>query len=188
MKNLYKSLITLFSLIIMVFTFQTHKVDAATYKPGDILVTNDTIKKGIVGHAAIVIDSKNVIHTSGWKNEPYPTKLTISKWKKRYHNKVKQVRPNSATLGKKAAANAKKYFYQKKIPYSLPKTSMKKTKYTYCSHLVWFSYYKAGKTFEKLYQSVIQTKWVTPNEIFPYDFVTPSLARHNGFKIIDDKF
>ena len=64
---------------------------------------------------AIAINSKKVIHTSGWsspKSELYPKVMTIKDWESRYKNKVKVVRPNSSTLGK----NTVKYFKNKRIP------------------------------------------------------------------------
>lgn len=91
------------------------EAQAITYKPGDILVTNSTSAKGIAEYSAIAINSKKVIHTSGWsspKSELYPKVMTIKDWESRYKNKVKVVRPNSSTLGK----NAVKYFKNKRIP------------------------------------------------------------------------
>lgn len=34
-------------------------------KPGDILITNNTSSKGLTGHAAIVIDTENVVEILG---------------------------------------------------------------------------------------------------------------------------
>jgi hypothetical protein len=99
---------------------KTSEAASFTYKKGDILITKTTSSKGILGHSAIVVDSGHVMHTSGWKSEPYPAKFTIAKWTSRYKT-VKVVRPSSSTLGAKAAANAMKYFYGKKIKYKITK-------------------------------------------------------------------
>ncbi|XOS94188.1 hypothetical protein ACLMAB_13155 [Brevibacillus laterosporus] len=39
-------------------------------KPGDILITNNTISKGLTGHAAIVVDTKNVVEILGIGHNP----------------------------------------------------------------------------------------------------------------------
>lgn len=177
--------------LLISISYNAKEAQALTHKPGDILVTNKTSFVGIAGHSAIVIDSKHVLHTSGWKSEPYPKVMTIKSWYKRYGNKVKVVRPNNANLGKKAANNAKKYFKSKKIPYSL-KTTLKSTKKTYCSQLVWYSYYKAGKTFKTksvtFKNNFDHVTWSTPTMIKPYDFANSIEAKYNGFKLVDNKF
>lgn len=189
-KKILYTFFMLFSIFICISLSPT-KAQALTYKPGDILITNSTSSKGIAGHSAIVINSKKVIHTSGWKkpkSELYPKIMTIKDWKSRYKNKIKVVRPKSSDLGKKAAKNAVKYFKDKKIPYSI-NASLKNTKKTYCSQLVWYSYYKAGKSFKILeVRKDLPSKWITPGIIYPYDFIQYGNVNHNGFKIIDNKY
>ena len=192
-KKILYTFFIIFSIFICLSLSQT-EAQAITYKPGDILITNSTSSKGIAGHSAIAINSKEVIHTSGRsrpKSELYPKVMTIKDWKSKYKNKVKVVRPNSSTLGKKAAKNAVKYFKNKKIPYSI-KTPLTSTKKTYCSQLVWYSYYKSGKTFKT--HTIINkeifshTIWSTPSFIEPYEFTNKAELDYNGFKMIDNKF
>lgn len=152
------------------------------YLPGDILITTSTSSAGIAGHSAIVLNSTTVIHTSGWKSEPYPLKMSISNWKARYP-KVKAIRPISSTLGQTAASKASYYFAGKSIPYRITAGPTSNT-YTYCSELVWYSYYKAGKEF-KIYDRALGMS-VRPSIIAPYDFLNSGDVTRNGFKIIDN--
>lgn len=194
-----KLLLFFFLISIVCLISLPYKVHAFTYKPGDILVTNSSSSKGLSGHVGIVIEKNKVLHTSGWKNEPYPklikieTKSKKSKknaWFNRYP-KTKVIRPTSEKLGKKASKNAMKYFH-KKIPYSIKKTKMKENKITYCSHLVWYSYYKSGKNFKTktvvATEFYIKTYWDNPLIITPYDFIIKSQVKYNGFKIVDNKW
>ncbi|WP_102693686.1 C40 family peptidase [Rummeliibacillus pycnus] len=182
----------IFPILLIIFSFNFHslRVEAMTNKPGDIIVTKNTSSYGIAGHTGIFISSNQILHTSGWKNEPYPIVFTKKQWEHRYGNS-KVVRPKSASLGKKAASNAKKYFKDKKIPYSVG-ASLKSTKRTYCSQLVWYSYYKAGKTY-KVYKQINSGSklapkyaWVLPDKIMPYDFVSNGYPKGNGFVIVDN--
>lgn len=191
MKKIFSILFTSCLAFIISVSISTKDAKALTYKAGDILVTDKTKPAGLAGHSAIVIDSKHVLHTSGWKTEPYPKVMTIKKWSERYGNRVKVVRPKSAAKGKAAASNAKKYFENKKLPYSL-KAKLKSTEKTYCSQLVWYSYYQAGITFKVSYvvykNNFEHRSWSIPTMIKPYDFSNFADAEYNGFKIIDGKF
>ncbi|WP_397536844.1 hypothetical protein [Rummeliibacillus pycnus] len=185
--------ITLFIMSILLFLSSglvfAPKASAAI--AGDIIITKDTNPgmsgKGIVGHTGIYINKTTILHTSGRKKEPWPKRISESKWHERY-KQSKVIRPKSAALGKKAAKMAQNYFEGKHIPYNIPKASLYKLKYTYCSQLVWHSYMKAGKEYKIFYQSVNQMKWIVPGIIKPYDYIDPATVDYNGFKFIDKKW
>lgn len=192
-KKILYTLFILFSIFICISLSPT-KAHAVTYKPGDIFITKSTSSAGIAGHTGIVIGKNTILHTSGWKSEPYPKIINIKKakgsktwWFKRYPE-TKVIRPNSASLGEKAASNAKKYFKDKKIPYSITKTKMTSRKATYCSHLIWYSYYKSNKSFKTYDASSGVFVWKTPKIIKPYDFIDKLNLDHNKFKFVDNKW
>lgn len=189
-----KILFTLSSLIFfltLTFVINSNNAKAAiNNKPGDLIITKDTAPgssgKGFVGHVGIYIDSKKILNASGRSNEPYPSILTEKQWHNRFkYSKV--VRPKSTELGKKAAKMAKKYFLNKKIKYKIS-PNPKNIKYTYCSELVWYSYYKAGKPFQVLIVTPHNEQWANPSLIKPYDYLSSYYLSHNGFKIIDNKW
>lgn len=198
MEELFlKKIIISFLMFLIIFvTFNSNtKVQAMSYQKGDIFITSSvgSSGKGIVGHTGIVVGKNLILHTSGWKNEPYPKliKIKVSKnsketsWFKRYP-KTKVARPNSKHLGKLAAKNAMKYFKGKKIHYRISPNPKDITR-TYCSELVWYAYYKSGKTYK--IQSYFQNpKFVTPSIIKPYEFSNKKYLKYNSFKLVDKKW
>ena len=191
MKQFYKIFIAAIIFTVLLSGFSFNKTEAATsYKKGDIFVTSSTSKNGITGHTGIVIDSNTILHTSGWKSEPYPTTISISNWLKRYP-KTKVSRPNSSTLGSKAADMAVKYFKGKKINYKITFNPKDIDPNTYCSELVWYSYYKAGKTYQIFGGTTPGNPtgyWKTPSIVEPYIFINSQTTNHNGFTRIDNKW
>lgn len=202
MKKIFKSLIVTV-LFASLFAFvKLPNAQALTLKQGDILITNQTQCKGskckgITGHAGIVVKangSLKVLHIPGKSPGKEQIRIdSISTFYSNYHKKIKVVRPNSSSLGAKAANKALYYFSTK----SKGKTIGKKWTYritsnpkniskTYCSEIVWYSYYKAGKTFKEY--AVVQTSYESaiPPIITPDDFLHH--ASNNGFKIIDNKY
>lgn len=169
------------------------KASSFQFKPGDILITKSTapgvIGKGIVGHAGIMIDSKTVLHIAGPGKKP--SMISVTKWLSKSMNpSTKVIRSKNASLGKKAAQKARNSFLNKNIPYDLNfapnPTNIKKT---YCSELVWYSYYKAGSEYKKsstlsMGGGVFITIWQRPSIIKPYDFLNSSALSHNNFKIV----
>lgn len=163
---------------------------ALSNKPGDIIITKNTSSKGILGHTGIFIGSNQILHTSGRKSEPYPIIFTKKEWEKRYGNS-KVIRPKSAKLGKKAADKAISTFtkYDKKkkkrvgkhIPYNIS-SNLKDIKEIYCSELVWYSYYKAGKSYKV---SAPYYGFAEPMIMEPYDYIKPTLVDYNDFKFVD---
>ncbi|MDF1998863.1 hypothetical protein [Peribacillus frigoritolerans] len=153
-------------------------------KPGDIIVTNSTSGSGILGHSGIYIDTTHILQTSGWKSEPYPKVLSESQWHGRYaHSKV--VRSNSSTIGYNAAQKAKYYFQGKTIPYKVTEGPTNISN-TYCSELVWYSYYKAGKTFKTHNSS--GSFYQPTSLITPYNFIDRANVDYNNFKFIDNNW
>lgn len=193
---LKKIIISFLIILVISLTLNPNKrVQAISYQKGDIFITNSvgSSGKGIVGHTGIVVGKNLILHTSGWKKEPYPRIIKIkvpknskeTSWFNRYP-KTKVARPNSEYLGEQAAKNAIKYFKGKKIGYRIspnPKDIAK----TYCSELVWYSYYKSGKTYK--IQSYFQNpKFVEPSIIKPYDFSNKKYLKYNSFKLVDNEW
>ncbi|MCE4958070.1 hypothetical protein, partial [Macrococcoides caseolyticum] len=129
-------------------------------------------------HAGIYVTSTTILHTSGRKSEPYPRYISEGNWHKRYASS-KVIRPTSSTRGKKAAAMAKKYFYGKRIPYAIT-PGLLNIKKTYCSELVFYSYYKTGSPFIQMDKGA--------QLISPYAFLNSFAVKHNGFKFVDNKW
>lgn len=179
-----KKLIISSSMIVSSFVILEKPVDAAiSNKPGDIIITNSTSGSGIVGHSGIYIDATHILHASGWKSEPYPKVITEKSWHARY-KQSKVVRSTSSTIGKKAADKAKYYFQNKKIPYKVSRNPTNITN-TYCSELIWYSYYKAGKTIKTRNSS----GFFQPKEyVKPYDFINYSIMDYNNLKYVDNKW
>lgn len=117
-------------------------------RAGDFIVTNNG-GYGITGHAAIMLDSKTVLHISG--PGAYPKTLSFSTFRKSYLKKsshwIQVFGSPSKEKGLKAAAWAKKTYANKKnIKYGMsPKLSTINP--TYCSKIVYQAYYTGvGKT------------------------------------------
>ena len=157
------------------------------YKKGDILITDSTSAKGIVGHTGIYIGNNQVLHTSGWKSEPWPRVMSLKDWVDRYKKRVKVVRYSDSSKAAKAADNAVKYFKGKKIGYRVTENPRDIDPYTYCSEIVWYSYWKAGVTFK--YPAANINGWKIPPTIKPYDYTNTTLLKiQPKFKVVDNKF
>ncbi|MFP7494712.1 hypothetical protein SFC66_13070 [Terribacillus saccharophilus] len=154
---------------------------------GDIIVTKSVGFNGFIGHVGILVSSTQILHTSRWIGYPYPKLITVESFKKRY-NKIIIIRPKSAHIGRKAADIALEHFYNKDIRYKITRNPKLKKDSTYCSELVWFSYYKAGLEFKVISKTYLKGgSWVSPGRkgfIYPYDFANPLHLRFNGFKYI----
>ncbi|MFJ8261929.1 hypothetical protein ACIQ4I_08160 [Rummeliibacillus sp. NPDC094406] len=178
-------------IITIIFLIPNLSAQALSNKPGDIIITKNTSAKGILGHTGIFIGSNQILHASGWKSEPYPIIFTKKQWEERYGNS-KVIRPKSAKLGEKAADKAISSFtkYDKKkkkrvgkhIPYKISRNP-ENIKETYCSELIWYSYYKVGKSYKV---SVPYYGFAEPDIIEPYDYIKPTLVDYNGFKFVDN--
>ncbi|MED1788094.1 YiiX/YebB-like N1pC/P60 family cysteine hydrolase [Brevibacillus laterosporus] len=110
-------------------------------KPGDILITNNTISKGLTGHAAIVVDTENVVILGpGFNPEKNPIKRFFRKnVSKKYGTKV--VRYNRTKIRNKAADWAEWYVNKyDDAEYAISDLYNYKYK-TYCSKIVWNAYY-----------------------------------------------
>lgn len=179
--------------IIEPFVSENETGGGFKYKAGDILVTKNTNPQGsgqgLLGHTGIVLDSKYILHHSGWDGErDSATIMTIEDWKIRYKNNVKGkkltlkvVRPNDSKLGAKAAQIAKDTFYKKNISYKVTTGPTDIDPYTYCSELVWYSYWKAGKEWKVYSPRGVYTRPTLPG---PYDFVNSKNLNYNKFKIV----
>lgn len=156
---------------------------AFVHVAGDILVTNNTIISDYLGHAGIVAPSGNhVIHTAG-KNLK-PTMITLTDWYKRYPN-TQVIRSNTPSERIQAANWAKAYYVDgagKNTEYKIT-ANPKDLTYTYCSEIVWQSYYYGAN---KAYLVNVNTNPSIPTIITPYDFISISTYTHkyNGFSLV----
>ncbi|WP_205004510.1 CHAP domain-containing protein [Scopulibacillus daqui] len=107
-----------------------------TPKAGDILVTSSTVSSGIIGHAAIVVNSTEIMEIRG--PGYHPKVRSISSWFKSFKN-TKVIRINNYTKAKHAAAWAKKY--NRKAKYKIT-SNLQSTNPTYCSKIVYQAYTK----------------------------------------------
>lgn len=187
-----KIVLLLFSVVLVTSLFPTSNNTASaafSYKKGDILITDQTSSNGVTGHAAIFIGGGKVLNMSGWKSEPHPRVMTIKEWEKRHKKRVKVLRYKSAKVANKAADQAVKYFKGKKIKYRIT-ANPKNISKTYCSELVWYSYYKAGVTYKLHHYNGKTGKnmWLVPTVIMPYDYLDSVDFKHNGFTLVDKKY
>ncbi|MED4129714.1 hypothetical protein [Shouchella miscanthi] len=108
-------------------------------KKGDILTTSSTIASGLTGHNGIVIDNNGtVLHIRG---AGYTTeKISWSTWKSRYP-KTRADRPSTSNLRNRAANYANDIIHPARPTYRIT-TTLNSINPTYCSKLVWLSYYK----------------------------------------------
>ncbi|HBZ83894.1 MULTISPECIES: YiiX/YebB-like N1pC/P60 family cysteine hydrolase [unclassified Brevibacillus] len=111
-------------------------------KPGDILVTNDTSSWGLTGHAAIVIDTQNLVEIRGDGYNPEKNDIddfiddhtSGSSW-------VKVYRHDLSSKGKGAAKWAEWYVKNySDVEYGFSDL-LDYDDTTYCSKIVWDAYY-----------------------------------------------
>ncbi|WP_121640690.1 YiiX/YebB-like N1pC/P60 family cysteine hydrolase [Virgibacillus sp. Bac330] len=170
--------------IILVLTLFSTNVFAYNYpngkaaKPGDILVTSDTVDKGIVGHAALVTDSNHFIETAGKGH--YPEIKKLSSWfSKRDTTKV--VRINDSKKARDAALYGAMYDGSK-IPYKIT-NNLLDNRYMYCSKLVFQAYAFTSTVFsiEAAGEGKI-THWPPYNflQSRAYRGVTPKVVYRKG--------
>ncbi|MFB6468226.1 hypothetical protein ACE38V_15710 [Cytobacillus sp. Hz8] len=185
-KIVFSFLITGFLLVGLNLTKAEAAIDN---KPGDIIITKSTSSSGITGHAGIYIGKITILHTSGRSTEPYPKTISEISWHNRY-GQSKVIRPKSSTLGQNAANMAVKYFKGKKIPFSIKDAVTKRNKditKTYCSELVYYSYYKAG--LELKVKSLYSPIWgKLKGLVQPYVYTNKDIVSHNNYKFIDNKW
>ncbi|MFB4212872.1 peptidoglycan amidohydrolase family protein [Shouchella sp. JSM 1781072] len=113
-------------------------------KKGDIVVTSSTSASGVAGHAGIFRDNLHIIHfqskAAGIKND------TWSQWKSKYP-KTKVLRPSEANRSKANVWVTNNYYIKNKQPTYKINTELAKTNPSYCSKIVWQSYwYGAGSS------------------------------------------
>ena len=113
-------------------------------KKGDFFITNNVSSKGFTGHAAIYTGKGKVKEAPGY-GQPVRVK-SFSDWKKSTlkkrkgspkHRYIKVYRASKKYRGK-AGSYAKSHFNG--VPYSITTNPYSKS-VTYCSKLVWQSYY-----------------------------------------------
>lgn len=179
-KMLIKIVVALLAFLFIGIIGNNNNSYALSYKKGDVLTTKSTSASGLTGHNGIYIGKGKVLDTP--RVHRYPRVVPVKKWIKSYP-KTKVIRPKKASLGNKAANNAIKYFKGKKIPYAVT-VNPKNIKKTYCSEIVWYSYYKAGKQYKVPEHGI----WMQPGIIAPYAYVNKKDVKHNGFKFVDNKW
>lgn len=176
------------------FLFSAQETYAASYtyggfkfKSGDILITQNTISSDIVGHAAIVSPTaKYTISTDGKGKKPSEHKL--STWLKTYKSSTKVVRYKSNSNALKAANWAYSHYATgpyRNASYSLA-DSLYSFKKTYCSKIVWQSYYYGSGVTFKLWETHEPYQRYVPYTWTPYDFLNNYLGNmgKNGLKTV----
>jgi hypothetical protein len=142
------------------------------FRAGDILVACDNVDGlpyGYMGHAAIVVDEKNIIE--GVTSDPIIRKVPISQFTL-HHPMYAHYRPKSREIGKQAASYAEKYltvFQENKkdgvnrplFYFTINTPLTDEWTYIYCSKLVWLSYhYGANYTF------INDHLWFSPEDLY----------------------
>ena len=108
---------------------------------GDILVTNGTSKKGLTGHAAIALDSENILHIAGPND--VPDTITKKEWIENYHDGktwTKVYRHSDSDIASSAADWAEETYNGSNAEYKITNDTNDTSK-TYCSKIVWQAYY-----------------------------------------------
>lgn len=108
---------------------------------GDILVTNGTSKKGLTGHAAIALDSENILHIAG--PHDVPDTITKKRWIEKYHDGktwTKVYRHSDSDIASSAADWAEETYKGSNAEYKITNDTNDTSK-TYCSKIVWQAYY-----------------------------------------------
>ncbi|MFZ3589527.1 hypothetical protein ACOI1C_09640 [Bacillus sp. DJP31] len=163
---------------------QPGEKSSTDYQVGDILVACDNVDGlpyGYMGHAALVVDEKNIIEAV--MSDPIIRKVPISQFVE-HHPIYAQFRPKDKVLGEKATAYAEKYLAEfqrnekngisKPIFYFTISTPLHdEWTYIYCSKLVWLSYhFGANHTFPE------DHLWFAPEDLYTI------LSSDPNFKVI----
>lgn len=109
---------------------------------GDILITNGASYAGIIGHSGIAIGSSNILHILKGGS---PRDISLYEWCRNYNNKregiyTKVYRHINKSVGREAAIWAINNYLGSDAFYFID-NDLWKTKYTYCSKLVWQAYF-----------------------------------------------
>lgn len=109
---------------------------------GDILITNGASYAGIIGHSGIAIGSSNILHILKGGS---PRDISLYEWCRNYSNKregiyTKVYRHINKSVGREAAIWAINNYLGSDAFYFID-NDLWKTKYTYCSKLVWQAYF-----------------------------------------------
>lgn len=117
---------------------QNYKLQA-----GDIFVTNSYSSSSLIGHAGIVISSKEILSIDGWPN--HPSTKTLNQWIEQYVKKegkwINVYRYKYSSDALKAAKWAINNYIKKNsnASYAITKNHAS-TNPTYCSKIVWQAY------------------------------------------------
>lgn len=127
---------------------------------GDILITNSTSSAGLTGHAAIAISSTEILNIAGL-GETIKI-LTKSEFIEEYNKGwIKVYRINNDDIAKKAAKWASTTYKGKKPVYRLT-MDLTTTHETYCSKIVFQSYYFGGN------KNIVSNKFSLYGILGPY--------------------
>ena len=118
-----------------------YALTSAEIESGDVIITNSTSSFGLTGHAAIAIDSNEILDIPRPK-EPVRTQ-TVSKFKNEYKKGwIKVYRPQNSSWGSAAAKWASETYKGSNAVYKIT-LDVNSTNETYCSKIV-FQAYKFG--------------------------------------------
>ncbi|NEG88612.1 hypothetical protein [Bifidobacterium aerophilum] len=125
--------------------YDSNRASYYAMKAGDVFVTNATSSFGLTGHSGIAYSDLRIVHIAGpgknpetvsqlaWTGSLYP-----GGWTKIYRHKSASVASAAANWARKTYVNSKATYY---INLDLASTDK-----TYCSKLVWQSYYYGPST------------------------------------------
>ncbi len=187
---LKKMKIFIIALVLMVATLSSlplTKANAATekyvgknlhVKAGDILITSKKTTRYHTGHSAIVTDDLRVVHIPA--PGTHPQILSLSKWEKSY--KIRKVVRLKSTATAKAAGKWAREYQKKysKANYTIWSSIYGNFNNTYCSKLVWQSYYYGGK-IDILQHYNGRDVIPTVGKILPYDFEHITYFDHKNY-------
>lgn len=140
---------------------------------GDIILTNGSETLGVVGHSGIAISSEDILHIANIGT--VPSVINIYKWLEAYTTRYGQwtriYRHKNYNVASSAAECAKKLYMGSKAKYKIT-SDIYGTNETYCSKLVWQSYYYSSNGAE--------TTTPATGYIRPYDL--PLFIHNVSFK------
>ncbi|KJE26416.1 hypothetical protein LG52_2432 [Geobacillus kaustophilus] len=176
--SLFVAIILLFHLVESVLAIESVPVNIVPvpepgfqYKAGDVLITKSTSANGFTGHVGIITSRGNVVHMpgkgiAGSKREI----ISIGEWFSRYPS-TQIYRYYDSDKAAKAGAYAYDVFgigRLKDITYRITPNLYDQT-YSYCSELVWQSYYYGAGVIGKPCSAGFTWQPAT-SIITPYDF------------------
>lgn len=133
-----------------IYNGELHKLSTINLESGDVIITNATSSFGLTGHAAIAIDSDEILDIPGPKKSVRTQ--TVNQFKNEYKNGwIKVYRPKDSSWGTKAAKWATETYKGSNAIYKIT-LDTNSTDKTYCSKIVHQAYkFGVGESAFKTY-------------------------------------